>query len=770
MTRLTKQLALWYPVVFLLIFFTLALETAVSKSFTMDEPVHIIRGAALWQTGDTRLQYEHTPLAHWAIGSLLPLVKNLPQTETLPDWETVQHIPLTEQFLWRAEPAPDLNVLLLLARLPVIFAGLLLGAVLVRWGKDTLPLLGQVVVLVLYAFSPNLLAHFSLATTDGMLTAVYLMSVFALWRFWQKPGWGRWLLAGVLLGLALTAKLTALVLLPLGLVLSYASYLHKGSVRYGFDRLSRRSSGDLKWWQPGLIWLTLLPLAGLVVWAVYGFELRPLPWLNVPLPAATYFNSLHDLLVHTGEGHISFMQGDRSFDGWWNYFLVAFSVKTPMVVLALLGVTVGLLTIHKRWRQTVYWWLPPLLLFVVASFGGLNIGYRHILPVLPFVWLLLGETAVFWWQKQWSRVVLFGLLAWYAVSGIRQSPDFLAYFNEFVGGSEQGVYHLSDSNLDWGQDLPQLAAYLAENPEAQFSYFGPGDPAWSGIKQRPLTESNTFAPANPAAGSYAISISHIQGIQLDDWDMFYWFRRQEPVGNLGHSILLYEVEAQREGGWVAQCLDPGAILAETAVSQILDIAHYRAVFFDCANSWVFPNAGEPGWYVLPQRLNWPMVTWLPENLTLVYKHDASGASPSYAVYYWDGQMDLAQAVLPETQQASLADGTLLPLPVSFGETATLLGYRQDGFDWWTGWQIEGETAVPLTIAGHLYAGKPTPLVADGLGFTSNQWQRGDIFFQRFAFEQAGDYLETGLYDYFSGEKLAVGNEEGEQFVRLRPTD
>ncbi|MBE2223991.1 MAG: hypothetical protein IAF02_20790 [Anaerolineae bacterium] len=440
-------------------------------------------------------------------------------------------------------------------------------------------------------------------------------------------------------------------------------------------------------------------------------------------------------------------------------------MKTPAVVLALLAVAVVVLTVQRRWWQTVYWWLSPLVLFMVASFGGLNIGYRHILPVLPFVWLLVGaifiprETAVSWWQKRWGKLVLVGLLGWYVAAGWRQAPDFLAYFNEFVGGSEQGVYHLSDSNLDWGQDLPQLAAYLAENPEAQFSYFGPGDPAWAGVAQRPLTDSNAFAPANPAAGQYAISASHIQGIQLDDWDLFDWFRRQEPSGNLGHSILLYEVEAQREGKWVAHCLDPGAILTETAVSQIIGITDYRAVFFDCMNSWVFPNAGEAGWYILPQRPDWPLVNWLPQNLTLVYKHDASGESPSYAVYYWDGQIDPAQVILPEAQQASLADGTALPLPVSFGETAALLGYRQAGFTWWTGWQVAGKTAVPLTVAGHLY---PGDLVADGLGFTSDQWQPGDIFLQRFAFEQAGDYLETGLYDYLSGEKLPP------EFVRLLP--
>jgi hypothetical protein len=163
------------------------------------------------------------------------------------------------------------------------------------------------------------------------------------------------------------------------------------------------------------------------------------------------------------------------------------------------------------------------------------------------------------------------------------------------------------------------------------------------------------------------------------------------------------------------------------------------------------------------------VTWLPDHLTPVYKHDASGDSPSYTIYYWDGQVDAVLAILPENQQASLADGTPLALPVVFGETVALLGYRPDGFDWWTGWEVKGETAVPLTVAGHLYVGEPTPLVADGLGFTSDQWQPGDIFFQRFAYEQAGDYLETGLYDYLSGEKLALRTGDG-KFVRLQPMD
>ncbi|MCZ7671890.1 MAG: glycosyltransferase family 39 protein [Chloroflexi bacterium] len=264
--------------------FTLALQTAVSKFFTMDEPVHIIRGQRCGRRVILACNMNTRLLAHWAIGALLPLADNLPAIAQLPDWQTVQHIPLTEQFLWLADPPLNLALVTLLARLPVIFAGLLLGAALAAWSKQ-MALPGQMAVLILYAFSPNLLAHFSLATTDGVLTAVFTLSLFALWRFWQRPGLGRWLLAAGLLGLALVAKLTALLLLPLGLILSYASaYENKPQSAWRTRRKKIAGLKPLSWWQPGLIWLAMLPAAGLVVWALYSFDLTPAA-LAQPAPA-----------------------------------------------------------------------------------------------------------------------------------------------------------------------------------------------------------------------------------------------------------------------------------------------------------------------------------------------------------------------------------------------------------------------------------------------------------------------------------------------------
>ncbi|MEZ4644243.1 MAG: hypothetical protein R3E31_16175 [Chloroflexota bacterium] len=119
----------------LLIFFALALSTALAKSPTVDEPVHVLRGRTLWQTGSMRLQYEHGPLSHWLIGSLLFTEPTLGNVTDLPAWETADRIALAKALLWSADPLPDVRRVFLLARFPVLCVGLLLGALLALWGR-----------------------------------------------------------------------------------------------------------------------------------------------------------------------------------------------------------------------------------------------------------------------------------------------------------------------------------------------------------------------------------------------------------------------------------------------------------------------------------------------------------------------------------------------------------------------------------------------------------------------------------------------------------
>lgn len=745
----------WHFLPFLLIFFALGLQTAVSKSATMDEPIHLLRGGALWQTGDTRLQYEHVPLAHWAIGSLFQFEPTLPRISSLPSWKTVEHIPLADEFLSHTRATQAAQRALLLARLPILFAIILLGALLGRWARERqISLLAELVVMTLYAFSPNLLAHAALATTDGLLVFTFFAAVWAWERFCKAPSGRRWLLAALLLGLALATKLTALILPPLFLLLAYVNCPKRWR--------------DGKIYRPALLWVAMLPVVGLVVWAIYGFDVGIVGDSAITFPAAAYLTSVLNLLSHSDSGHIAYLLGERSPDGWLGYFGIVVAVKTPLTTLILFATAIALLTRHRRWRETIYLWLPPLGLFALASYGRLNIGYRHILPILPFIWLLIGETVRYWLRWRVTRWLLLGLLAWYALFSLWQLPDYLPYFNEVVGGSAQGSRYLGDSNLDWGQDLPLLTAFAAENEGelVGYSYFGPiGDAERAmGVS---LLESSVFHAANPAAGRYAISVSHIQGLQLDDPDTFDWFRAQSPIASLGHSIFVYEVEPMT-GEWVAICEEPAPILGETAVYPLFGIENLRVVTFDCHQSWPFPNDGAAGWYVLPQQDSWPIAAQLPANLRRVYRHNAAGDNPTYDVYYWDGAIDPVAALSNGVEDVQFVGGEADALPVAMGETAVLLGYAVDEFRWQTVWRVAGETAAPVTIAAHLYADQPTPIaVADGLGYNSVHWQVDDIFVQFASFAQAGN-LATGLYDYTTGERMDAVGKNGRlgEFVLL----
>jgi hypothetical protein len=92
-----------------------------------------------------------------------------------------------------------------------------------------------------------------------------------------------------------------------------------------------------------------------------------------------------------------------------------------------------------------------------------------------------------------------------------------------------------------------------------------------------------------------------------------------------------------------------------------------------------------------------------------------------------------------------------------------MGYIVSEAEWRTVWQVQTAPTMPLTIAAHLYGDAVTPTVADGSGFSSEQWQPGDWLVQIHWFEgvENGRYLETGLYNYLTGERLA-------DFVQVRP--
>jgi hypothetical protein len=602
----------------------------------------------------------------------------------------------------------------------------------------------MLVVLILFATSPNLLAHSALATTDLATTATYYTAVYAWWRYWQGRKIKWWLLAAIFLGLALATKLTAILLLP---VLFLQAILYTGRGR--------------DFWRPMRIWLGLLPVAALVVWFVYGFELGPMDNLPVAVPMPSYLRSWQTVLNHVDSGHQSFFWGDLSKRGWWFYFPVTFLIKTPLMTFLLLLIACLVVIRQRRfWRTALFLLIPVGALFAAAIVSKLNIGYRHILPALPFL-LVFGSTAVLFLRRWRITQILLGLgLAWSFITVLWQHPHHLAYFNPVVGGTAQGYRYLGDSNLDWGQDLKLLVETVAADPRDWFvSYHGVGDPAYYGLAEESLIDlkaaRETFAAANPPPGRYAISVNHLHGL-IPDADLFDWFWRQQPASHIGGSIQVYDVGEQADGEWIAQCMDPVPLLTPEEAEILVGNSGLRHLFFDCRQSLVLTGGGAPGWFVLPQADHW----WFLDQLTmdgihLVYRHDAAEGTPSYDIYYWPSS-DAWSFADDWRMTAETADGELLNLPHAASDKAQLAGYTVSADQWATMWQVTSEAEDPLSLQAHLYTTETgPPHVGDSLGFSSDQWQAGDWLLQQFEFpgQTDGQYMQTGVYNFQTLEEV-----------------
>jgi 4-amino-4-deoxy-L-arabinose transferase-like glycosyltransferase len=536
------------PPLVLLVFFTLALVSARDDSPTMDEQNHMARGLAYLRTGDARLSVEHPPLVN--VLSALPL---LTQPVRLPtddwSWEAGEWYRFADQLLWHDNQ--DVDRLVFLARFPVMLLALLLGAFLYRTVRHWSGAEAGLLALVLYALDPNILAHARYATTDLGCAAFLFLAGVALWKA-ARSGFGvRWvLLAGGAFGLALSAKLSAAAFgLAFGLVaLAYLVALWRRNRR---DALAA-----------GLRLGLVYPAAALlVVWAVFGFEWGALPDGGPAVPMPTFWRGVDTMFGFSGGGRPAFLLGHFSTEGFWCYFPIAFAVKTPLPTLLLIIWALGLFVTgtregagSRKWSTAAFWIFPPALYFLISTQSALNLGYRHLLPVLPYLYAfvasqLSGRLA----GRTGPRMVFAGLLLWLVVANALIFPHYLSYFNEIVG-PKNGYRVLVDSNVDWGQDLKRLKGWmdLEGVPRVKLAWFGSADPAYYGIPYDPLPglphhfdlwESLPFDPEEPEPGVYAISVSILQELHRRDEDKtaFAWFRAREPDDRVGYSILIYKV-------------------------------------------------------------------------------------------------------------------------------------------------------------------------------------------------------------------------------------
>jgi len=244
----------------------------------------------------------------------------------------------------------------------------------------------------------------------------------------------------------------------------------------------------------------------------------------------------------------------QKIHGWVPlYFPLAWAIKFPIPLQLLAVAGLIALVIRIRLREAgaadILVWGSALFFFGAAVLSSSHLGFRHVLPALPF-FILGGGFALARWN---SRVTVGLLLAWLAISSLRVYPHGISYFNESIGGPEQGWKYLADSNIDWGQDLPDLGRYMERRGLASIKTFIFGyDNPFHYLRPGSMDPQTLPSPDNPALahsyqpqpGTYAVSVNFLTGFLFPAGyeDYLAYFRRRAPDARAGYSILIYEVK------------------------------------------------------------------------------------------------------------------------------------------------------------------------------------------------------------------------------------
>ncbi|KUO18308.1 phospholipid carrier-dependent glycosyltransferase [Streptomyces dysideae] len=507
--------------------------TAVRQTPTIDEPVYVGTAAVYLHERSLRYNPEHPPLGKLVVGVGVALADPRYDASFSGDQGG-----LGRHLLY--ESGNDPWRLMLFARLPVIVLTLLFGLVVFAFARELAGAAAGLAALALYSFSPDVVAHGSLATLDVPAAGFLLTSVWLLWRARRRPQLFV-PLAGVALGAALATKMSALSALPVLLTLAALSVWSARSPSESRRRVLARAAagaGVVAVAAVAVVWVSYLVVDPRLRWTpqqhvpvVHG--LRALFVDLMPFPEA-YRDGMRIQFGFENHPWQGFLFGRLYTGSLWYYLPAALLVKTPLGMLALWAAGVVVVVAVRRLRPAAPYLLASTAAPAAAAMlGSRDFGTRYVVFVPMFLAVTAGCVLAVRWR--WAPAVTGVLVLWVAVSSVRTFPYYLPYSNEAFGGPARTHLHLHDSNVDWGQDLGRLADRLRERYPGErvwLVYKGSGVPSYYGIE----SSDPRTVPAARVRGLLVVSDS---SVAKATGRLAELIDSSRPVDTVGHSITVY---------------------------------------------------------------------------------------------------------------------------------------------------------------------------------------------------------------------------------------
>ncbi|QFU91919.1 phospholipid carrier-dependent glycosyltransferase [Amycolatopsis sp. YIM 10] len=485
------------------------ITTAVEQTPTIDEPVYAGTAVVYLEQHSLRYNPEHPPLGKLIIATGLAFADV--RLDPAFDGDQTQ---LGRHVLY--ESGNDPGQLMLPARLPVIVLTLLFGLVVFAFATELTRPSGGLVALALYSFSPDVIAHGSLATLDVPAAGFVLTSAWLLWRARHSPA--RYLpLAGLALGAALATKMSTLAAVPVLLLLVVLS-----------TRRIRDAAG-VALVAVAVVWAAYLAVDPLLRWETPpGLPAALVDWLPLPEP---YRDGMRVQFGFEDQVWGGFLFGTHYQGSRWYYLPAALLVKTPLGALALwLAGAVALLVVPRLRPAAPCVLLPTAVLLAAAMTGDRDLGVRYAI----FAPMFLAVAAAGLVALRRAQLPVLVLVVFTAVSSLWTFPYYLPYSNEAFGGPSKTHLRLHDSNVDWGQDLGRLAERLERYPGERIwlVYKGSGVPSHYGI----TAADPLGVPADQVRGLLAVSNS---SIAKADARLTALIAGSTPIDEVGHSITIF---------------------------------------------------------------------------------------------------------------------------------------------------------------------------------------------------------------------------------------
>jgi 4-amino-4-deoxy-L-arabinose transferase-like glycosyltransferase len=529
----------------LLVAFAVARVVATYPVFnqTFDEPAHIAGGMAWLDLGQS--DYDHPPLARVA-GALGPYLTGIRSSLLKSTYEEGNVILYAGGHYFRT---------LALARMGILPFLVIACALVWSWSRRLFGTGPALASTLLFTMLPPILAHSGLVTTDMACVTFVFASTYAFSRWLERPAWRESLLLGASTGLAAISKFSSLAFVPacmLAVLLLYWSIERPSFAACKREALRRTVSA-----------IFAAAVLFLVIWAGYRFSVGPVtpgdrPYETIDrllpegsLPAWQFFDGIAETEYHSARGHQSWLLGEYRTEGWWYFFPVVVAVKTPIAFLLLC--VIGFFWLARQSVEKIRWqeWAPGVcvpVILLICMMSRIDMGVRHILPIYPLLAIVagLGLTRLLQAGRARKAAAAWGLVLalWLVVSSLWSHPDYLAYFNELIGGKPESV--LAESDLDWGQDLQRLSDKLKQLgvKEVSLAYFGTAD-----LTRHGLPVIRTLAAYQRTTGWVAVSLhvmtmtaAAVQKDKRTKMSPLSWLDWERPVARVGKSIDLYYVK------------------------------------------------------------------------------------------------------------------------------------------------------------------------------------------------------------------------------------